>query len=85
MSEHFIEIVNYDSVSSIFIKANLHLIDRFSDLFLNEDDITNKKLLEDLWVKEFNATLVFDDVKKHYTKICFEDNKQKTLFLIRWG
>ena len=85
MHENFIEIVNQKEVSPAFIKANLFLMEKFSDLFLSEDDIVNKKILEDLWLKEFNAVLIFDDATRHYSKICFENNKQKTLFLIRWG
>jgi hypothetical protein len=85
MEEYTIQIINDHEVLPIFVRANSWIIDRYTDLFVEDRDVKNKLLLEKLWLTEFKAILIYDDNIKSYAKISFKNINDMTVFLIRWG
>ena len=85
MEEYTIQIINNHEVSPIFVRANSWIVDRYADLFVEDQDVKNKLLLEKLWLQEFKAILIFDFNINSYTKINFKNINDMTVFLIKWG
>jgi hypothetical protein len=85
MNKFCIEILRETGISSSFIRANSWVIDQYANLFDERDDIKNKILLERIWLKEFNAVLIYDYDVKGYAKIAFKTVQDMTIFLVKWG
>jgi hypothetical protein len=88
--------VNFESTQSltlylssrpipIFIRANSHLIDQHPGIFAEKDLAKNQKLLENLWLTEFKGKLIFNQTLMMWDSIEFDNDQDKTMFLIKWG
>ena len=68
-----------------FIKANRFLLKKYHEKIKEE----NKKdeILKSLWLNEYNAELVNinDTESTSWTHICFKNESDKLMFLIKWG
>jgi hypothetical protein len=85
MTQPHVDILTETGISSTFVRANSHVMDQYAELFTDQDDIKNKLLLEKLWFQEFKATLVYDADSRSYSKMVFENVKDMTIFLVKWG
>jgi hypothetical protein len=85
MNKFCIEILREPGISSSFIRANSWVIDQYANLLDDHDDIKNKILLEKIWLKDFNAVLIYDHDVKSYAKIAFNTVQDMTIFLVKWG
>lgn len=74
------QIIADNKISSFFTKANLFLLNHNKKEFLSTDD--KETLLNNLWFKNFKATLVKEN--NQYTKIRFQSEKDLTLFQLRF-
>ena len=85
-SSCFIKIYNKKyGISPVFIRANSHLIDQYSQAFTEKDLFKNQKLLEDLWMKEYRGRLVYNETIRSWDKIIFENTQDMTVFLLTWS
>ena len=89
MNAHEIDIVdlNLKKINYIFFKANRYIIEKYRSEFEGNDIFHNIKKLEEIWLKEFNARLNSCIGSKYspWSKIQFDSNIDKTMFILRWG
>lgn len=89
MNSYEIDIIdlNLKKVNYIFFKANRYIIEKYKDEFEGRDVFYNIKKLEEIWLKEFNARLDSKINSKYspWSKIKFDSNSDKTMFMLRWG
>lgn len=70
-----------DSINTAFVKANLALLQKYSQDFKNND---NKGiLLEQLWLKEYGIELVKS--YNQYSNLKFVSEEDRTVFLLKWS
>lgn len=70
-----------DRINTAFVKANLALLQKYSQDFKNND---NKDiLLEQLWLKEYGIELVKS--YNQYSNLKFVSEEDRTVFLIKWS
>lgn len=74
--QHCLSIIDENNRLKIcYLKAMHHVLLNFPD-----QSVDKKSLVKSLWQENFNASINF----KHKT-ICFNSDKDKTLFLLRWS
>lgn len=69
--EYSINLIENNEVSIAFTKANTALLNKYS---VNDNDT-----LIELWQKEYGVDLVLPE------KLVFANNKDLTMFLLRWS
>ena len=81
-----ISIITNGSINPIFIKANRHILKKYSKKFENLDLENKKKILENLWELEYKVKLekVSNSIKKSWTHMTFPDPISKTMFMLKW-
>jgi hypothetical protein len=65
-----------NKISTSFVKANSFLIEKYKDIL--DVEINKHALLKQLWLAEYRANLL-DDI------IVFNNDKDLTVFLLKWG
>lgn len=81
--DYLINIINDNTVNPMFIRANSALIDKHQEHFKGLSFDLKTKLLEELWVKTYNAELVRES--STWSKIKFLDSRTMTMFQLRWS
>jgi hypothetical protein len=72
-------------ISSVFIRANADIIANNRDnLTLCSNDQLKKKMLETLWLTQYNARLTPSD-HSTWTHIQFKNKHDMTMFMLKWG
>ena len=74
-----ISVITDSKINSIFVKANNHILTKYSDKFKNTSDDLKSKILKECWVDEFKADLDIDNLA-----ILFQRKKDMTIFLLTW-
>lgn len=76
-----------NQLNACFFKANGFLIFKYKHLFDKcETSLEKTRLIEDLWIKEHQATLIKDQhSNKIFTGIEFQNRNTMTMFLIKFG
>ena len=85
MTTYRITIYNNNRVSPAFVRANSYLVDQHSNLFTEKNLMKNQQLLENLWLTEFKGKLIFDQTLMMWSSVEFDNDQDKTMFLIKWG
>jgi hypothetical protein len=65
-----------NKTSASFVKANSFLIEKYKDIL--DVEIDKNVLLKKLWLTEYRAQLLDDT-------IAFNNDKDLTVFLLKWG
>ena len=81
--DYTINIIDNNTINPMFVKANSALIDKHQHEFKNLSFEAKTKLLEELWIKTYNAELVRD--LSAWSKINFLDSRSMTIFQLRWS
>jgi len=77
-------IISNNKVNSAFIKANSHLLKKYSSEFDAISDYDSKlKKLQEIWILEFSSNLVLDNNVP--VSIEFLDKSRKFLFFLTFG
>jgi hypothetical protein len=79
-----IDIVNSNLIiSSLFVKANAFLLEKYSKDFQESNASHKTALLEKLWLTEYKAVLLKED--NQWSRISFDRKTDYTIFLLRWS
>lgn len=82
-----IPIVLETGINHAFVRANLHILDKHSELL--PDTLTFKEkmpILKTLWQQEFNVQIIYtDEYGFSWDKIQFASEAESTMFLLTWS
>lgn len=89
LESYEIPIIDFESnkMNYIFFKANSFIIKKYNSELEWNDIFVNIKLLEKFWFIEFKAQLISNTDLKYcaWDKIKFDNETDKTLFMLKWG
>jgi len=74
-----------DKILPAFIKANRHILQLYREQIKQIPISQKSNILEELWLKEFNAKLQKNKNNNHWDTIKFDSEIEKTLFLLKWN
>jgi hypothetical protein len=82
---YVIPIQQNTKISSVFIRANADIIANNRDnLTVCSNDQLKKKMLETLWLTQYNARLTSSEHGR-WTHIQFNSKHDMTMFMLKWG
>lgn len=86
-SSHIFPIVLEHGINHAFIRANLNILNKYSDRLPDLFTFKEKMpILKELWEKEYNVKVMFtDEYGFCWSALEFNSEAEKTLFVLAWS
>ena len=86
MEQFSIPITINNKINPLIVKANNFLISKYKDRIKSSNTSQDKSLLlEQLWSKEFHASISITNNSNNLTTVCFDNHKHYIFFMLMWS